>query len=258
MIGRSWASIKCRFEGNISKRAENYIPITTNNVQRRGGVRKNAEAIKDFRGSFVGTFFEFRSFPTPKQRSNLKKQRRKFSKRNWNEMERICKKLGIEKGVHTGVNLYGFDSHLEVYEDILRLYNIRNDDERDEAALEYGSGELRDIQCKLGSEGKVGRCEEMKIGICKKMKELRADSANYNTKFKNERISLKNICFKDNPQNVIARQIWLNASKQFLDLKPLQKNMSKIGFDGRIRPYVNQCGKKWQCSNPTKVYKLDS
>eukprot|EP01084_Bolivina_argentea_P233318 393018_1 len=99
------------------------------------------------------------------------------------KMRNICDKLGIRKGIHIGVNLYGFINHLTVYEEIYRLAQIENENQRNDIIKSYNSNKLRDIKSKIQSSGKTGKKNEMIHGICKKLLEYRKNYEQNETKY---------------------------------------------------------------------------
>merc|ERR1712228_141186 len=89
------------------------------------------------------------------------------------KMNKIFSKLGIISGIHIGVKLYGFNSHLDVYEEIWRLTFIDDVQLREHDVRILNTNRLRDIKCKIKSEGKTGKKKEMICGVVKKLDEFR-------------------------------------------------------------------------------------
>ena len=85
------------------------------------------------------------------------------------EMIKICDALKLKKVAYTKVNLYGYSSHLAVYQDIIHFVKLGMKD-KDEA-IRYISNltanKMRDIKSKIGSDGKCGKKQAMKDGITK-------------------------------------------------------------------------------------------
>ena len=88
------------------------------------------------------------------------------------EMLNICKVLQISTGVHAEIGFYGFQSHVAIWQEILRLTQINDVTERDATVGNFSSKKMRDIQSKLRSPGKIGRKTEMSVGICEKLSEI--------------------------------------------------------------------------------------
>merc|ERR1712087_542630 len=66
----------------------------------------------------------------------------------------ICNKLGIELvDRFLAVRLYGYPSHLAVYQDILQWVTTCDAEQQSQAIEGFSSGKLRDIQVKLRSAG---------------------------------------------------------------------------------------------------------
>ena len=89
------------------------------------------------------------------------------------KMNKICSKLGITSGIHIGVKLYGFNQHLDVYEEIWRLTFIDDAQRRESDVRVLNTNRLRDIKCKIKSEGKTGKKKEMIEGVLKRLVEFR-------------------------------------------------------------------------------------
>jgi len=103
----------------------------------------------------------------------LEKNQREIGDDAQSEMRKICRMLNIVKGMHIGITLYGYRSHLAVYTEILQMVKMESDGRRSGYLAGLTSNQLRDIKSKIVSEGKTGRKQEMLDGAVKKLKELR-------------------------------------------------------------------------------------
>ena len=114
-----------------------------------------------------------------KTKDILEKNKREIANKEQQEMMNICKMLGISKGMHIGIMIYGYRAHLSVYRELLKLCQYESDGMRDNYIKSLNSNKLRDIKAKIGSEGKTGRKQEMIDGIIKKIKELKMNYKRY-------------------------------------------------------------------------------
>ena len=96
----------------------------------------------------------------------------KISEEDKERMVGICSSLGIAKGVHIALKLYGYQEHLNVYTECQRLVELP--EARREAVIDgMTSSQLRDIKSKIKSAGKIGKKHEMKQGVVDKLREMR-------------------------------------------------------------------------------------
>jgi len=121
-----------------------------------------------------------------KREEVLEKNRRETSEDEMTRMERLCRKMGITKGVHIGVTLYGYSRHVDVYLQLLKMVKMA---ERERVAVLEGMKchKMRDIKSKIGSEGQTGRKTEMRAGILKMLKVLDANYRRYQTQKQREK-----------------------------------------------------------------------
>ena len=95
------------------------------------------------------------------------------SEEDMNEIKEICKRMGVELFDRAlTVRLYGFNEHIEVYQDIFYWINNCDEKERNKKIDSLKTNKLRDIQVKLGSTGTVGVKLEMQAGIKQRLKFL--------------------------------------------------------------------------------------
>ncbi len=91
------------------------------------------------------------------------------------KMKCICTNLKIinKDGMpHVNINLYGFESHVIVFEFIFSLAIVDDKKERDKEIETLSRNKMRDIKCKIGSPGAIGNIKSMKKGIMEKMVKL--------------------------------------------------------------------------------------
>ena len=71
------------------------------------------------------------------------------------EMRKICDLLGIRKGVHIAVTIYGYSTHLLCYKDIKKIAMMDNVPLRKNYVQNLNTNKLRDIKSKIGSSSSL-------------------------------------------------------------------------------------------------------
>eukprot|EP01083_Nonionella_stella_P316352 1146596_1 len=118
--------------------------------------------------------------PTQKKQKKQKKIVGNENAPDLDKMRQICTALGISKGVHIDIQLYGFKRHVDVYKELMNLVEIDEEKIRNGRVSNMTTSQLRDIKSKIRSEGKTGKKAEMVCGIIKKLKEFQVSYENCN------------------------------------------------------------------------------
>ena len=138
------------FDIHRNDRIYNRIPASNINVRQPKTKRKKPVLAKDI----------------------LAKNKREIGNDQQKEMRKICNNLGLSKGMHIGVTIYGYGTHLECYKDIVKCVKIEGVMQRNNYVQNMNTNKLRDIKSKIGSEGKTGKKQEMVAGIVKMLPRL--------------------------------------------------------------------------------------